>query len=403
MNTDYITCPKCSHKIPLSKAMTHQVQEEVERDYQAKLDEELKARDKELKEKEERLKARYEKEREEEYQKLKEDAAKKAKRQYDNQLKEQETELSELDKELKKSRKKEKEFLQQKIEFEKELHENEIQLMKKIEKETQKIRKQESASAQERYTLQLREKEKIIDDLRKKMEEGTKKAEQGSMQLQGEVQELELEHLLKKHFPQDDILAVKTGQRGGDIIQVVKTKNGTVAGKILWESKRTKNWNQGWTKKLKEDMQHSKCDLGAIVTEVLPEQIAAFGLLDGVWITNLKLSIGLAVALRQNLQNIYTLKIAIENQSEKKEVIYNYLTGSQFKNRVEAIVEAVSTMQMDLNAEKRAMEKIWAKRDKQIEVFIKNMSGIYGDLQGSGAALAPIKVLELPDIGATES
>ena len=392
MPTEYIKCPKCSHKIALSKAMNSQIQEEIEKEYQVKLEKELEKRER-------TLEAHYEKEREKEYQELKDKTDKKLKRQYENQLKDKLEELAESKKELDEARKKEKELMLQKMEFEKKQHEKEVQFIKNMEKEAKNIRNQESASAQEKYSLQIREKDKIINDLRKKMEEGSKKAKQGSMQLQGEVQEQELEEILKKHFPQDEISPVKTGQRGGDIIQVIKTPNGNIAGKILWESKRTKNWSQGWLKKLKDDMQLSKCDCGAVVSEVLPEQIKnfGFGLIEGVWITELRLAIGLAAALRQNLQDRHALQTAIEHQSDKKEVIYNYLTGKQFKNRVERVIETFSEMQADLNKEKQAIEKIWAKRDKQIEVFIRNMSGIYGDLQGCGANLEQIKILELSE------
>ena len=391
MNTNYIKCPKCNHKIPLNEAMIAQVQEELEKTYEIKLAQELKKQ-------EDKLEARREKEQEEEYQRMRKDLIKKAKREYDSQLKEHEVELAERDKEISKIRKEEKVFQLQKMEWEKKQHQDEIKYLKKLETERTKIHSEVETETKEKYSLELREKEKVISDLKKQMEEATKKADQGSMQLQGEVLEQELEDLLKTHFPEDEIIPVKTGQRGGDIIQVVKTRNGNVVGKILWEAKRTKHWSSSWVKKLKEDMQRDKCDLGSIVSEALPEAITDFAMFEGVWVTDRRLAMGLAVALRQNLQNSYTLKVAIESQSGKKELVYNYLTGNQFKGRIEAIVETFRDMRDDLDAEKRTFERIWGKRDKQIEIFVKNISGMYGDLQGLGASLETVKLLELPQI-----
>ena len=222
--------------------------------------------------------------------------------------------------------------------------------------------------------------------------------EQGSQQTQGEVLELELEALLKREFPFDDIEPVSKGVRGGDILQMVKTQSGRVCGKILWEIKRTKAWSDSWIQKLKDDQRDAKAGLAVLVSEALPQGFHHFRQMDGgVWVSDVPSVVSLAIALRVVLVQVASAREFEIGKKEKMELVYTYLTGPEFKNRVSAIVEAFRAMHEDLESEKRAMQRIWERRTKQIEKVISNTSGMYGDLEGlAGNALPSIKILELP-------
>ena len=233
--------------------------------------------------------------------------------------------------------------------------------------------------------------------MRKKIEELQRKAEQGSQQMQGEVLELELEDMLKVEFPLDDIEPVAKGARGADVLQVVKNQSGRIVGKILWETKRTKNWSDSWLSKLKDDQRDAKADISVIVSEALPDGMDHFKQLSGVWVSDIASSLSLAVALRTLLVQVSRANNAQDGKNEKMEVMYNYLMGPEFRNRVEAIVESFVLMKNDLDSEKRYMQKIWSKREKQIENVVTHISGMHGDLQGiAGSSLPNIKKLELP-------
>ncbi len=241
------------------------------------------------------------------------------------------------------------------------------------------------------------EKEKQLTDMKKQIEELKRKAEQGSQQLQGEVLELELESILQREFPFDKIEPVAKGTRGGDVMHCVHTQTGRLCGAILWETKRTKIWSDGWIQKLKDDQREAKADIAVIVSEALPKGFHHFRQMGSVWITDFNSVIGLALALRMSLMEVAKAREALVGKNEKMELVYNYLTSHEFRNRIEAIVESFKAMQGDLLSEKIAMEKVWARREKQISRIVVNMSGMYGDIEGlSGASLPSVKMLELP-------
>jgi hypothetical protein len=273
----------------------------------------------------------------------------------------------------------------------------EVEFQEKLTNEVKKAYMSAEEKVGEEYELRLKEKEKIISDLNKQMKEGQKKAEQGSMKLQGEILELEIEDLLLRYFPEDEIIPVAPGKKGGDIIQTVKLNSGKIAGNILWETKRTKNWQTAWISKLKEDQRSIKAELAVIASEILPQNIKNFGIDNGIWITDIKYVLGLAAALREHLKSVASIRAANEGKEGKADLVFNYVTGTQFKQRVESILEAYIEMSGDIETEKRLMEKSWAKREKQIERFVKNVSGMCGDLQGLGATLPNIKLLEATD------
>jgi hypothetical protein len=291
---------------------------------------------------------------------------------------------------------------------ERELDDRTRELDLTIEKQVQSalvsIRETATREASEAMHLKVREKEEQIASMARQIEDLRRKAEQGSQQLQGEVQELELESMLAAKFPRDTIEPVAKGEFGGDVLQRVFASNGQPCGTILWESKRTKNWADGWLAKLRADQRAAKADLALIVSEALPRDMkAAFDLIDGVWVTEPKCAGAVAVALRESLIALAAARQAGEGQQTKTEMIYEYLTGPRFRQRVEAIVEKFTDMQDDLNRERRAMMKLWAKREEQIRSVIESTAGMYGDLQGiAGRNLKEIESLDMLSIGGPE-
>jgi hypothetical protein len=228
------------------------------------------------------------------------------------------------------------------------------------------------------------------------IEELQRKAEQGSQQLQGEVQELELENLLQTRFPDDTIQPVPKGVFGGDIVQLVFSSAGIMAGTILWESKRTKSWSQGWLAKLREDQRKAKAEISVLVSHALPEGVETFDVIEGVWVAHPRLIIPIATALRNTLLEVSAARLINQGQQTKAEMVYHYLSGPRFRQRIEAIVEAFSCMQDDLDKERKSIMKQWAKRSAQIERVMNATVGMYGDLQGiAGKSLQEIEGLEL--------
>lgn len=265
------------------------------------------------------------------------------------------------------------------------------------------IRAKAQAEAVEAERLKLAERDKTIDDMKRQLDETRRKAEQGSQQLQGEVLELSLEASLQARFPHDRIEPVAKGIVGADIAQHVLTANGTPCGIILWEVKRTKAWSPGWLPKLRDDQRASGAAVVVLVSEVLPAEVSGFGLIDGVWVAQTRLAEALALVLRQSLIDLQGTRIAQEGQATKTEMLYAYLTGPRFRQRVEAIAERFADMQDDLRREMRATQRLWAKRDQQIAAVVTATVGLYGDVQGiAGSAVADIPALELPLVGNDE-
>jgi hypothetical protein len=254
--------------------------------------------------------------------------------------------------------------------------------------------KQETEAA---LSLRVREKEEQITAMQRQIEGLKRKAEQGSQQLQGEVQELALEALLRQKFTRDLIEPVPKGEFGGDLIQRVVPPTGQVVGSILWEAKRTKNWSDGWLGKLREDQRAAKADVALIVSQALPKGLQTFDYIDGIWVTDPECAVAVAVALRESLVALSAARLAGEGQQTKTEMIYRYLTGPRFRHRIEAVVERFTEMQADLDRERKAMTRLWAKREEQIHVVVETMAGLYGDLQGiAGRSLQEIEGLAMP-------
>jgi hypothetical protein len=265
-----------------------------------------------------------------------------------------------------------------------------------IDAERTKIREMAQKDADDQSRLKIAEKDKTINDLQVKLQAALRQAEQGSQQLQGEVQELELESMLRSAFPQDSIEPVPKGEHGGDVIHKVAGPNGQHCGTILWESKRTKAWSDGWLGKLRDDQRAAKAEIALIVTQTLPKDVETFNLIDGVWVTDHRCAIPVAIALRHSLIELAAARQAGEGQQTKMELIYQYLTGSRFRHRIEAIVEKFADMHNDLDKERKTMTKLWARRAEQIRCVVESTAGMYGDLQGiAGKTLQEIEGLDV--------
>lgn len=382
MPQDSIKCPKCGEIIPLSEALSHDIEERARQEYQRRLSEKETEYQTRLKKQGEYLEARLKKQAEEavsaEVADLRvqaEDANRKLKQAQENELalRKKQRELEEKEKTL------------------------ELETARKIDEERGKIEASVLMRTEEQHKLKDAEKDKKLSDALRQVEELKRKMEQGSQQAQGEALELELEELFKREFPFDVIEPVSKGIRGADIIQTVKTQSGRTCGKILWETKRVKNWSESWIPKLKDDQRDAKADISVLVSEALPAGFHHFRQIDDVWVADIPSALFLALALRMALIKEANAKEIERGKDDKKDLIYRYVTSAEFRNRVIAIIDAFRAMKEDLDAEKRAMQRIWGNREKQIERIISNTSGMYGDLEGlAGPALQQIKILELP-------
>ena len=327
---------------------------------------------------------------------IEEKVRKQAEQAYSLERKDTQEQLKELSKKLEESQQQELTLRKKQRELEEREKSLELEAMRKADAEKDKIAEEVKRQFEEQHRLKDAEKDKKLTDMTRQIDDLKRKAEQGSQQAQGEILELDLESRLHLKFPIDDIEPIQKGVKGGDALETVKSQLGHVCGKILWESKRTKAWSDSWIQKAKDDQLAAKADLVVIVTEVLPKGVQQFECINGVWVTDISSAINLAIALRSGMIQIAREREVQVGKQEKMEVVYNYLTGTEFKNRVEAIVGSFVTMKEDLDKEKRAIEKIWAKREKQIERVIHNISGMHGDLEGiAGEVLPVVKMLEL--------
>lgn len=331
------------------------------------------------------------------------EAVKRAKQKFDEKLAERDAEKGELeevirdkDKKLVEAQQAQKDAIRKQRELDDKMRELDLAAEKKAAELVAPQLEKAKKDAEEANRLRLLDREKIISDLQAKLQEAIRKAEQGSQQQQGEVQEIDLENRLREAFVRDSIDPVPKGQHGGDALHRVHGPQGTVCGAILWESKRTKNWAGGWPDKLKQDQRTAKADLAVIVTQAMPPGVDTFGEIEGVWVTTPALAVPLAAALRLALIEAALARRATEGQQDKMAILYQYLTGPQFRQRVEAIKDTFTTMQEDLDAERRVITKQWEKRAKQIERVMISTVGMYGDLQAiAGKTLQQIEGLEI--------
>ena len=411
-NNTQIKCPNCGTAIDVQDILAHQLEDEIQQKYQHQLAEEKRKFDAEF-ESLNKAKEQFElrkKQENEMFQERLEKQLKEDRKGIEEKLKlkfreEQAEQFTALQKELNEKSEQVKELSMARIEVErlkrekselKEVAEAEAQknLNVTLIAEKEKIRKQE----EEKNELRFKELQMQLEAQRKLTEEMKRKQEQGSMQLQGEVQELAIEEWLASQFPLDSIEEIKKGARGGDCIQVVNTRSLQNCGTIYYESKRTKDFQPSWIEKFKADIREKGANIGVLVTEVMPSDMDRMGLKEGIWICNYEEFKGLCTVLRESIIQINVAVSSQENKGDKMHMLYDYLTGNTFRLQVEAIVEGFTQMKADLESEKRAMQSIWKKREKQIEKVTINTIDMHSSIKGiAGKAIQEVKLLELPD------
>jgi len=413
-NNNQIKCPNCGTSIDVQDILSHQLEDEIKQKYQAQLAQE---------------KQRYQSEVEtlnkakEEFELKKKEANELFKERLDKQLREERKAMEEklkhqlkaeqldqfetLQKELNEKSEQIKELNRTKAEIEK-LKREKSELKEIAEAEAQKSlnetllteREKIKRAEEERNELRFKELQKQLEDQKRLTEEMKRKQEQGSMQLQGEVQELAIEEWLMRQFPLDSIEEIKKGARGGDCIQVVNTRARQNCGTIYYESKRTKDFQPSWIEKFKADIRERGANVGVLVTEVMPAGMDRMGLRDGIWICNYDEFKGLCAVLRESIVQLSMAVSSQENKGDKMHMLYDFLTSNTFRMQVEAIVEGFTSMKNGLDSEKRAMQRIWKEREKQIDKVVTNTIDMYGSIKGiAGNAIQSVKALELPGEG----
>jgi hypothetical protein len=353
-----IKCPSCGEEIEITEALSQTIKADLE---------------KELSEK---IKAKYAEESSEKTKLLEE-------------------ELKQKNEKLKETMEAELNIRKEKTKLEDEKRSFELDKQRQMDEERNKIRQQVLLEASDSHRLKDMEKEKMIGDLKKALEDAQRKASQGSQQLQGEVQELDIESSLLSNFPFDLIAGIEKGQRGADISQEVRTNRGNVCGVILWESKRTKDWSDGWVGKLKEDLRSSKADIPVIISNNLPKNISGFGTYEGVWVCKPEYLLPLAEIMRTWLTDTAKEKFVSQNRKEKSELLYNYVVSREFTQQVESIMEVYKEMNDQIDKERTAFEKIWKARESQVMRLKHGVVGIVGSVSGIVPSLPSVKGLDL--------
>jgi hypothetical protein len=413
MTEPTITCPQCKAEIKLTESLAAPLLEATKRDFEQRLaqkEADAVKRETALREREAALAKEKETLEEQVADKLKlergkivAEEARKAKLALSNDLEQKSKELLEIQDILKKKDQKlaeaqqaQADLLRKQRELDDAKRELDLTVEKRVQEGLTATRDQAKKEVEEALKFKVMEKEQTITSMQKQIEELKRRAEQGSQQLQGEVQELELEALLTSKFPQDQIQPVAKGEYGGDVLHRVAGSFGQPCGTILWESKRTKNWSDGWLTKLREDQRQAKAEIAIIVSQALPKGVETFEFIDGVWVTHPNAALPVAIAMRHTLLEVASARQASEGQQTKMEMVYQYLMGPRFRQRVQAIVEGFSSMQEDLDKERKVIMKQWAKREEQIDRVMQATVGMYGDLQGiAGKTLQEIEGLEL--------
>jgi hypothetical protein len=408
MDQGMITCPSCGHEFEMSDALTGRLRKHLEEELLGevkKREAEIKKKSKALRAEEAKIAKSRESIDEEIEAKLKErlseaeqKAAKKLEGRYADQLKDLQGDLEEKEAAIKNFKKQELALRREQRKLKEAAESLELEVARKLDAEREKLRAEVAKKADEAHRLKNLEKDKLIKDLQASVEDMKRKAEQGSMETQGEVLEQDFESQLKGFFVHDDIQPVPKGIKGADLIHTVRTPMGDECGVLLWETKNTKAWSNAWIPKLKDDMIQTRASIAVLVSVVLPNGVKRFGQVDGVWVSDPLCAIPLAAVLREQLEAISRERTASVGKNEKMEALYGYLAGVEFKQKIEGIIEAFTSMQDQLNKERRAMEKHWKQREKEIERVVKNTAGLYGDMQGIiGGQIPVIPALELDE------
>ncbi len=424
MTEPAITCPNCKTEIRLTESLAAPLIETTRKQFQQQLaqkDDEIAKREQSILEKErqftisknkldEQVASQVEDQLKIDRARITAEESRKSKQAFANDLEQRSREIAELQAILKsqeakltEAQKTQADLLRKQRELDDAKRELDLTIEKRVQEGLSVTRQQARKEAEDEQRLKVLEREQTIAAMQKQIEDLKRRSEQGSQQLQGEVQELELENLLRNKFPFDAIEPVPKGEFGGDVLHRVVGLNGQPSGTILWEFKRTKNWSDSWLVKLRDDQRAAKAEIAVIVSQVLPKGVETFDLVEGIWVTHPRAALPVAMILRQSLLELALARQANQGQQTKTDMVYQYLTGPRFRLRVEAIVEAFSTMQEELDREKRVIMKQWAKRGEQIERVMGATVGMYGDLQGiAGKSLQEIEGLELKSLSLTD-
>jgi hypothetical protein len=423
----HIKCPACASSFDVEDVLSADVEQKIKKQYEKKLQESLLQVDverKKLAEQEEEFEKKrknqnelFRQQLEKEKQKLETQASankqkmemelqqqlrKSIGQDYENQLRMLKQSEEEKDEKLRLAQQKELEFLKKEQVLKNKEQELELQLQKQLMQERQliqeQVRKDEAqrlALKEEEHLFKMKDMQMQLEEQKKLIEEMKRRAEQGSMQRQGEVQELLLEEMLKDHFPFDIIGEVGKGVEGADCIQTVRNHLGHDCGKIIFESKRTKTFNNAWIEKLKADMRSKGADVAILVTQTYPKDYKCFGEMDGVWICSFSEVLALTTAMRHTIIRIAETKKGEENKGEKMQLLYDYLTGTEFRQQMETIVEGFLSMKTSIDRERMQMEKLWKEREKQLHKVLMSTSGLFGSIKGiAGASIGNIPLLE---------
>jgi len=373
-----IICPNCGHQFEPNDA----IREEVERELRSK------AADWQKKKNEE-FQLKLDEERKRIQQTTEENLRKSISSDFENKLRMLEQNNKDNEEKLKQARQKELEFLQKEQTLKNKEAEIDITIQKKLQMEREKlsddlrkIEEQKAAARETENQLRMKELEKQLEDQKKLVDEMRRKSEQGSMQLQGEVQELALEEILRTTFPFDMITEVGKGVRGADCIQTVRNNFGQECGKIIYESKRTNAFGTDWIEKLKADMRNQGADIAVIVTKAMPREMDCFGIKDGVWVCSFAEVKALAAVLRDGVLRVFNAAKSNENKGDKMHLLYGYLTSTEFAEQWKAIREGFMNMKLSIQKERDAMEKLWKAREKQLEKVLLNAAHIRGSIEG---------------------
>jgi hypothetical protein len=407
-NKSTIKCPNCKTEFPIGDALAGEIEAGIKQRYIERFNKDQKDLEDQRKKLENEVVAlKVQQEKQDKIiadkialqkQQLQQEALKKAAEEVNLRVEAMQKEIEEKSKKIKEAQQKELELLQREKKLKEQEEAIKLELEKKMLEREKEIEEKVKKNESERNDLRIKEYEKRISDQIELIETMKRKAEQGSMQLQGEVQETALEELLKSTFPFDVIEEVGKGVKGADCIQTVRNNFGAACGKIIYESKRTKAFANEWIDKLKTDMRASQASLAVIVTETYPKDMDRFGQREGIWICHFREVKSLAALLRDTLIKISAALTSQENKDDKAQLIYSYVTSNEFKHQIEAIVEGFTNLREGINKERLQMEKLWKEREKQLEKVLLNTTHFYGSVKGiAGNAIGDVKLLELGD------
>ncbi|MCP4523077.1 MAG: DUF2130 domain-containing protein [Candidatus Gracilibacteria bacterium] len=397
-----IKCPNCSEIIDLDKIGEEKYKHMLE-EQELQLKKEQIAKEKE-----------FEKTLEDKTNEMRKKAVEFAKEEAEKQKKKDAVEMEDLKNRLKEADNKQEEFQKQELEMRKKQREleeqaknQELDLARKMDEEKKKITEEMAKNQDEVLEVKMKdiqeefrkkelEYQKQQEQLKKSLDDAKRKAEQGSQQIQGDIQEDDLKNAISQAFPIDNIEDVPTGIKGADLIQTVNNHIGQNSGTIVWESKNTKSWTDSWIMKLKEDKLKVNGNIAILVTTVLPKSVKNFGMVDDVMVCLPEYVIAVSGILRDKLLSISKVETSLQGKDIKMEMLYKYLSSEEFSGKISMMVDVFANLKGSIDAERRAMEKNWKKREKDLERATFAVTGMYGELESlMGQALPGAEKLEL--------